>query len=106
MTVRKLIHKLSDQIAREFRPERIILFGSHAYGRPGRHSDIDLLVILPFRGRATDKAIEIRRRLPPYVPLDLVVRTPRELKQRLAWGDFFLREITEKGRILYEAPHG
>jgi uncharacterized protein len=106
MIPRKLIRKLSDQIVHGFKPKRIILFGSYAYGRPTEHSDVDLLVVLPFQGRAADKALEIRRQLPPYLPVDLVVRTPRELKQRLAWGDFFLREVTERGQVLYESSHG
>jgi uncharacterized protein len=106
MIPRRLIRKLCDQIVRDFKPKRVILFGSHAYGSPSEHSDVDLLVVLPFRGRATDKAIQIRRRLPPYVPLDLIVRTPRELKQRLALGDFFLREVIQRGQVLYESAHG
>ena len=106
MIPRSLFRKLCDQIVREFKPKRIVLFGSHAYGRPTEHSDVDLLVVLPFRGRATDKAIEIRRQLPPYVPLALIVRTPREVKQRLALGDFFLREVMHRGHVLYESSHG
>src|SRR3989442_4825723 len=105
MIARKLIQQLSRQIVREFKPERVILFGSQAYGSPHHDSDIDLLVVLPFRGRATDKAIEIRRRLPPYVPLDLVVRTPRDLKQRLAWGELFLRAVMDPVEVLYDASH-
>ena len=41
----------------------------------------------------------------PRFPIDIMVRKPEELKQRLELGDFFLREIMEKGKVLYEAAH-
>jgi predicted nucleotidyltransferase len=103
-TPREIKH-LCDQIAREFHPEKIILFGSHAYGRPQWDSDVDLLVIMPFNGRHTKKAIEILNRVNPATALDLLVRTPQEVEKRLAMGDFFMREIIERGKVMYEAPH-
>jgi len=103
--IRNQIKELSEQIAREFHPEKIILFGSYAYGRPGPDSDADLLVIMPFRGRPVRQAIKIRSRLETLMPLDLIVRTPKQVSERLAMGDFFIREITERGRTLYEADH-
>jgi len=105
MVAYEQILKLGKQIATEFAPERISLFGSYAYGTPTEDSDIDLLVVMPFKGRRHKEALAIRRRLPPYLPLDLVVRTPKELRQRLQWGDYFLHEIMEKGKVLYEAAH-
>jgi uncharacterized protein len=99
------IKQLCAQIALEFHPEKIILFGSHAYGRPQWDSDVDLLVIMPFSGRHTKKAIEILNRVNPATALDLLVRTPQEVKKRLAMGDFFMREIIERGKVMYEAPH-
>ena len=99
------IKKLCERIAREFRPEKIILFGSHAYGKPEWDSDVDLLVIMPFNGRHTRKAIEILNRVNPATGLDLLVRTPQEVEKRLGMGDFFMREIIERGKVMYEAPH-
>ena len=99
------IKQLCDQIVREFKPEKIILFGSHAYGKPQWDSDVDLLVIMPFRGRHTRKAIEILDRLNPPTALDLLVSTPKQVEQRLAMGDFFMREIIQRGKVMYEAPH-
>jgi uncharacterized protein len=99
------IKQLCDQIAREFKPEKIILFGSHAYGKPQWDSDVDLLVIMPFKGRHTRKAIEILDRLNPATALDLLVRTPQQIERRLAMGDFFMREIIERGKVMYEASH-
>jgi uncharacterized protein len=100
--MRKIL-ELSQQIAKAFEPERIILFGSYAYGTPTNNSDVDLLVVLPFEGQAFRKTAEILDYTNPTFSVDLLVRTTDELQQRLAWGDFFLREIVERGQILYEA---
>ena len=97
------IRRVCSQIAREFRPQKIILFGSYAYGRPTLDSDVDLLVIMPHKNRALDQAVEISRRLDHQFAIDLLVRSPEEVRQRLAWNDFFLREVTEKGEVLYES---
>ena len=102
---RSHIRKYAAQIARQFRPEKIILFGSYAYGKPTEDSDVDLLVIMPFKGRNPEKATEIWMSIKPNFPIDIMVRKPEELEKRLAMGDFFLREITEKGEVLYEAVH-
>jgi predicted nucleotidyltransferase len=99
------IRKFSEAVAREFHPEKIILFGSHAYGSPTVDSDVDLLVIMPFDRKQGRKSLEIRQRIPADFPLDLIVRTPEFIAQRLAWGDCFTREILTKGEVLYEAAH-
>ena len=101
----KRIAELSERIAREFRPEKIILFGSYAYGHPSADSDIDLLVIMPFEGSHPRQAIRILNRLNVLVPIDLLVRRPEEVEERLAMGDSFMREIIERGRVMYEAHH-
>jgi uncharacterized protein len=102
---RKTINDFAQQIGREFRPERVILFGSYAYGKPTPDSDVDLLVVLPFQGSKGLKAFEIMRKLKPHIPVDIIVRTPDDIQERLELNDFFLKEITSKGKILYESPH-
>ena len=97
------IKALSQQIAEQFQPERIILFGSYAYGEPNEDSDVDLLVVMPFEGHSPRKAAEIRFQVRPQFPLDLLVRTSELLRQRLELGDFFIQEIIDKGEVLYEA---
>ncbi|GEM_PF-269728 len=97
------IRQFSEQIAREFKPEKIILFGSYAYGIPRQGSDIDLLVIMPYEGSHVDQAVRIHRFLNYLPSLDLLVRTPEEVQQRLDMNDFFMREIIKKGKVLYEA---
>ncbi len=98
------IKKLTRSIVRAFHPEKIIPFGSHASGFPGQDSDIDLLVIMESGLPAGRRAAEIYRRLGPRrFSLDILVYTPREIKERLAGFDPFLEDIMKKGRVLYEA---
>lgn len=99
------IRQLCRRIARDFHPDRIILFGSHAYGKPTTDSDIDLLVVMPFEGRHTEQAIRILDKLNVLAPLDLLVRTPEQMKERQALGDTFISEILERGKVMYEADH-
>jgi predicted nucleotidyltransferase len=97
------IRAFSNAIAREFRPRKIVLFGSYAYGKPNEDSDVDLLVIMPFNRKRGRKSLEIRQRIPADFPLDLIVRTPEFIARRLQWGDCFMQEILAKGDVLYEA---
>ncbi len=102
---KKSIEDFSGEVVRNFHPERIILFGSYTYGKPTENSDVDLLIILPFEGKPIQKASEILRKIKPRIPVELLVRTPTQVKQRLALNDHFLREIIEKGKVLYESSH-
>jgi predicted nucleotidyltransferase len=97
------ILKFSDEIARRFKPEKIILFGSYAYGTPTEDSDVDLMVIMPHRGAAYLKASEIAIAVGHWFPNDLMVRSPAVFNQRLRWKDWFIVEIAEKGICLYDA---
>lgn len=99
------IEDVCRRIAEEFKPEKIILFGSHAYGQPTPESDLDLLVVMPYEESYFLQAMKIRRRLGLVTPMDLLVRTPEELQYRLDIGDRFMREIVERGRVMYEAAH-
>ncbi len=100
------IERLSKLIAREFHPQRIILFGSYAYGSQKEDSDVDLFIEMPFKGKAVYKALEIREKVRPDFAIDLIVRTPEEVKNRVAMNDWFLRDIVEKGKTLYDAADG
>ena len=99
----EVITYLANQIAEQFNPKRIILFGSYAYGIPKPESDIDLLVVLDTPIRTTQVAQSIRQYLNPSFGLDLIIYTPSDLDKRLALGDSFLKEILSKGKILYES---
>jgi predicted nucleotidyltransferase len=92
-----------ERLVSKLRPERIILFGSYAYGRPTPDSDVDLLVILETDASATERYLAVSRLLYPRpFPVDILVRTPREIEQALNVGDFFIREIVSQGRVLYK----
>jgi len=105
MVKRAKIRSFCNEVAKQFRPRKIILFGSYAYGKPTEDSDVDLLVIMDrTRDRGERMSLRIRHAVPRDFPMDLLVRTPAEVAKRLRWDDFFIREIVEKGKILYEAP--
>jgi uncharacterized protein len=99
------IRALGRQIGERFHPERVVLFGSHAHGSANEDSDVDLLVVMPFRGKPATKSAEIRLAINPPFPTDLILRTPATVRRRLAMGDGFLADILERGKVLYEAHH-
>jgi predicted nucleotidyltransferase len=99
------IHELAGRIAEAFEPERIILFGSYAYGRPTSDSDVDLLIVMRHEGKSWDAAARIHGTVRPRFPVDLLVRSPQKLRERLAMGDVLLREIVARGTVLYENRH-
>jgi len=96
------IKVFADQVATRFNPRSIILFGSHASGQATPDSDVDILVVMDFQGRPHQKAFEIRKSIKCSFPLDLIVRRPDDVANRLRQGDFFLNDIIQKGKILYE----
>lgn len=93
---------LSDQIVSAFAPEKVILFGSYAYGTPTEDSDVDLLVVMACAGSELVQSAKIRCAIDPTIAIDLLVRRPRTIRQRLEWGDDFLLEIFAKGITLHE----
>ena len=90
---------------REFDPERVILFGSYAHGIPRPESDVDLLVVMSYAGSSGRASVEVLQRVGPPFGVDVIVRSPDEMSERLGMGDLFLKEIVSKGRVLYEADH-
>ena len=100
----RVIRRFARQVAARFQPEKIILFGSYAYGKPHADSDVDILVVMAARNQL-DQAVKIHQALLPPFPLDLIVRTPRNLQWRLEEGDSFLREVVSKGQVLNEKVH-
>ena len=101
----EVIRSLVEQIAVLFHPQKIILFGSYAYGTPRPESDVDLLVIMDTQRSELEQAATICRTIHYRFGLDLVVYTPDHLAQRLEWGDSFLREIKQHGITIYESAH-
>jgi predicted nucleotidyltransferase len=91
------------RFADAFNPEKIIVFGSHAYGRPTEKSDIDILVIMESNKREIERMVAVNKLLRDYhkkIDLDILVKTPAEVKHRLEIGDPFIGEIMSKGKVL------
>lgn len=99
----RTIRALANHIAEKFAPEEIILFGSHAYGKPEPWSDVDLLVVMESPKGEAETSLEIYKSLPRITfGLDIVVRSRKDIERRKKLGDWFLIDITEKGKTLYE----
>jgi len=97
----RVIRQFARQVAEQFHPDKITLFGSHAYGTPHADSDVDILVVMPCRNQH-DQAFKIRMATPAPFPMDLLVRKPSEIKWRLEEGELFHSEVLRKGKVLYE----
>lgn len=99
------IQEACQRIADKFQPEKIILFGSYAYGTPNQDSDVDLLVIKSFQGRPVRLAAEILIQIDVPFPLDVIVRTPGKIRERIEMGDCFIKEVVTQGKVIYEAAY-
>ncbi len=96
------IQSLADRIARLFQPERIILFGSHAYGQPRESSDVDLLLIMEHEGSALDMDVRIWSATRPPFSADFIIRRPADTARRYREFDPLIREAVDKGKVLYD----
>ena len=102
MVTHEDIQATCDAIVHEFAPLQVILFGSYAYGTPTEYSDVDLLVVMDIPESETRRhQDEIRKQIPERLPIHLFVRSQEDMAYRIAYNDWFLREITERGKILY-----
>ena len=101
----KAIDEVVRLIAEKFHPQKIILFGSYARGNPRPESDVDLLVVMDTTLKEVEQAIKICQQIDYRFGLDLIVRTPKRLKERLEMGDWFLRDVLEEGKVVYEVSN-
>lgn len=98
-----LINRLVDKIRTYYKPEKIILFGSHVWGKPKKYSDLDILIIKETDKREIERIIEVSKILKPReTAIDIIVKTPKEIKECLKFNDIFISEILTRGRVLYE----
>ena len=101
--IEKGLDDIKERLVRELNPQQIILFGSYAYGRPTADSDVDLLIVMDSNDRPVARAARVSKLLRPRpFPIDILVRTPEEIRYRLKIGDLFVREIFERGKVLYD----
>jgi predicted nucleotidyltransferase len=101
--VAEALPRAVQRIVEALQPEKVVLFGSYAYGRPTPDSDVDLLIIMETSAPDKERYLSVCRLLRPRpFPVDILVRTPREVARALEKGDFFIREIMSQGKVLYE----
>lgn len=99
----RFLKQLAERIIRKCQPQKIILFGSYAYGHPKKDSDIDLLVVLEKPEDRHERYVKVDKAIGEHIlPLDLIVRSPKEIKERLKIGDWFFMEVMKKGFPLYD----
>ncbi len=102
MITRETITDIVRKIAEYFNPEKIIVFGSYAWGKPDKDSDLDLFIVMNSTERPIKRATSIRHILKDrYVPMDIIVRTPEEVRHRVEIGDPFIRKILRDGQVCY-----
>ena len=92
-----------EAVAKRYHPKRITLFGSHAKGTAHQNSDVDLLIEMDRVDSSLGAAATMIGELHPTFSVDLLIRTSRQLKERLRQGDDFLAEIIRTGKVIYEA---
>ena len=100
-----VIREIARLIAEKFQPQKIILFGSYARGNPRPESDVDLLIVMDTPLKESKQALQIRRHLGVMFGMDLIVRTPQRLAERIEMGDWFLKDVLKEGKVLYESRH-
>ncbi|MBI5651755.1 MAG: nucleotidyltransferase domain-containing protein [Chloroflexi bacterium] len=102
LVTRRQIRHVTRKLVEHLDPDKIILFGSYAYGKPTIDSDVDVLIVMQSRARPIARAIKAYRAVQgkPF-PMDILVRTPKEVDYRLGIGDCFFKEIVERGKVLY-----
>ena len=100
------IPEIKEQIIRELDPEKIILFGSYAWGTPTDDSDVDLFIIKKSSEPRRKRQIDLRMKLfGNGVPMDLLVYTPEEINESVNKNrNLFMEDIMRNGKILYNKP--
>ena len=98
----KKIKDIVSFIASEYEPEKIILFGSYATGNYSKSSDIDLLIITKTKESSWETSVDISSKISHTFPIDIIVKSPTEINLRIKSGDFFIKEIIEGGKVVYE----
>ena len=107
--IRQTLSVVVEKLKREYKPQKIILFGSYAYGNPGEDSDLDLLILKKTSRRRVDRFVRVKRIIydpDRKIPISPLILTPKELADRLRMGDDFINEIIQKGEVLYEGRAG
>ncbi len=100
----EIINQIVEKIKTQYHPQKIIIFGSYAWGSPSKDSDLDLFIIKETKEKHRERAVNLRRILSKeneFVAMDILVYTPEELAQRSKIGDSFIGKILKKGKLVY-----
>ena len=101
----KKLKEVADKIAREFQPEKIILFGSYAWGEPTKYSDMDFFIVTETEN-TRKTAMEIDSSIfPRFMAMDFIVYTPAQLKKELEIEEPFISKVMKAGKVLYEKAY-
>jgi len=104
MNRKEIVDRIVEKIKRQYQPEKIVIFGSYAWGDPTKDSDIDLLIVKKTEQKHRQRMLTVRRILSEenaLVGLDILVYTPEEIAKRLKINDSFISKILKKGNIFY-----
>lgn len=104
--VQDVVYGLVKRLVSEYAPQKIILFGPYAFGRPNQDSDIDLFIIKETSEKLPQRMDRVRRLVTGIhrgIPFDPIILTPQEVDQRLKAGDQFIAEIIQRGEVLHAA---
>lgn len=96
------IKSIADTIAKKYKPQKIILFGSFAYGKPNKASDIDMLIIKETTKKRIDRIKEVLFMTDNNVPFEPLIYTPKEIEDRISLKDYFIQTILNRGKVLYQ----
>lgn len=103
----ELLADVTRRIVEQFHPHKVILFGSYVWGKPHVYSDLDMFVVMDSDERPAIRGAQVHLAAStPYTPMDVLVYTPDEVRERLEVGDSFVREILTNGRVLYDRGNG
>lgn len=97
----KKISRIVSSIVEHCSPEKVILFGSHAYGKPTKDSDIDLFIVADLPGLPAERVRFVRKAIKEQASVDIVVRSQKDVEKSLNGRDWFVQEVFEKGKVLY-----
>ncbi len=101
IVTREALQAFTQRLVAQFAPQQVILFGSQARGEARWDSDADILVVMPFEGKPLESVKAMHEAGAAEFPLDLHLRRPEEIAPRYRWGDPFIREALDHGRVLH-----
>lgn len=104
MDKKEIVTRIVERVKTQYRPQKIIIFGSYAWGNPTKDSDVDLLIVKETNEKHRERSLEVRRILNKenaFVGIDILVYTPEEFAKRIEMGDSFLSKILRRGKVLY-----